>query len=437
MPSKIKPKTTKKTSSSIVKVKKIGSITEYRIPANGLTILYSHRAGTGVITTDITYKAGSRDEEVGATGVAHMLEHMLFKPTKYDLKRKTDSAAMLFEREVGCMLNATTWKDRTTYYFSYPKEHFERALKIEAERMRDVILTDKEFLPERTNVLSEYDMNAGDEEFLLAVPMVGTALHSHPYRHETIGFREDIEAYTIEKLQSFYTKYYAPNNATLIVVGDVNEDVMLNVVEKNFAKLKPSATLTARKHVVEPKQEGLRTVEVHKPSTTNMLALGVRHEGFPTIAWFETMVAFEIIAGGKDSILHKKLVDTAKASKVHGSIEPTYDVNIGILFITLVPAMTHAEMYTLVRECIDSLTIKDVSPYLKKVIAKSLTHEFTNRENSFGFVAELLEYVSAGAWEHFFETENILKRLTAKAVLSRIKLLFAENQLTVGKFIGK
>jgi len=158
---------------------------------------------TGVVTSNITYKAGSRDEANGETGIAHMLEHMLFKPTTQDLKKNIDSSAMQLERETGCIINANTWKDRTTYFFSYPVEHFSRALQVEAERMQDVVITDKEFLPERGNVLSEFDMYNGDPHFALNVQMVCAAFHSHPYGHETIGFREDIERYTPAKLQRF------------------------------------------------------------------------------------------------------------------------------------------------------------------------------------------------------------------------------------------
>jgi zinc protease len=119
-------------------VKKYKTISEY-VLRNGLTVLYMEAKGTGVITSNIVYKVGARDERAGETGLAHMLEHMLFKPTKVDLAQKIDSGAMQFERETGCILNANTWKDRTTYFFSYPKVHFARALQIEAERMHGVV----------------------------------------------------------------------------------------------------------------------------------------------------------------------------------------------------------------------------------------------------------------------------------------------------------
>jgi zinc protease len=199
-----KLKTVSTPSKDFKHVKTVADISEYTLVDNGLTVLYKQIPDTGVITTNITYLAGSRDEQPGETGLAHMLEHMLFKPTKFDLEKKQEAGAMKFEREVGPILNANTWCDRTTYFFSYSKEHFCRALQVEAERMREVVISDKEFLPERTNVLSEFDMYNGDPLFALSVDMGATAFLSHPYGHETIGFREDIEAYTVEKLNKFY-----------------------------------------------------------------------------------------------------------------------------------------------------------------------------------------------------------------------------------------
>ena len=159
-------------------IQTIKDIAEFRLQ-NGLRVLHKEHKGTGVITTNITYKVGARNEKRGETGIAHMLEHMLFKPTKADIKKKIDSGAMQFERETGCILNANTWKDRTTYFFSYPKQYFSRALRIEAERMHGVVLTDAEFQPERNNVLSEFDMYFGDPQFALSLEMVSSAFHSH------------------------------------------------------------------------------------------------------------------------------------------------------------------------------------------------------------------------------------------------------------------
>ena len=427
---------TKAKVPQLKKLKSINEITEYTLTSNGLHVLYVHRPGSGVVTSDIVYFVGSRDEARGETGIAHMLEHMLFKPTHADIERKTDSGAMHFERETGVILNANTWKDRTSYYFSYPVIHFERALQIEAERMHGVVLSDKEFKPEQTNVLSEFDMYAGDEQFALSVAMAGTAFESHTYGHETIGFRSDISAYTTEKLNAFYKKYYAPNNAMLIIVGDVPETMMKATVLKHFSKLEKSVTLTAPLSLVEPKQEGPRTVVIKRPSTTNVYALGVKHDAFPTQSWFETMAIFDMLAGGTDSVLGKALIDTGLAVNIQTSLEPTREGNLGIIFITLTKKTSHGDMHKRLRKIIDSLTVPTITPYLKKTIAKALTGEFETRENSLGYTSELVEYASAHAWEQFFDSEKVLRSITPKVVKERMETLFNEDNTTIGHFIG-
>lgn len=425
-----------KVSAKLRKIKQTHGVTEYVLTTNDLHVLYMERPLTGVVTSDIVYFVGSRDEARGETGLAHMFEHMLFKPTYFDIARKTDSGATCFERETGINFNANTWKDRTSYYFSYPKEHFDRALLVEAERMHGLVLTNKEFKPEQGNVLSEFDMHAGNEHFLLSVQMMAAAFESHPYGHETIGFREDIEDYTIEKLDAFYRKYYAPNNATLIIVGDVNEREMKRTVLKHFAKLEKSKTLQKRLVFREPIQEGNRTVTVQRPSTIQLYAVGLKHDAFPTKSWFEAMIIADMLTGGSDSILHKKLIDTGLASSAECMLEPSREANLAILFITLTQKCTHEKMSAILRKIIDAITVESMAPYLKKTLAKTLTSEQFTRENSLGFVSELVEYVSADAWEKFFESEKILSSITPMDIKTRLHKLFDESQLTIGNFKG-
>lgn len=432
-----KSETNTKTTPTLKKVRSIGEITEYVLESNGLRVLFVGRPGTGVITSNIVYKVGSRDELPGETGLAHMLEHMLFKHTTFDIKRKSDPAAMRFEREVGVVLNANTWKDRTCYYFSYPKEHFNRALQIEAERMRDVVLSLKEFTPERTNVLSEFDMYGGDELFVLSMEMMGVAFQSHPYGHETIGYREDIEAYTTEKLSAFYKKHYTPEQATFIILGDIIEKEMKEGVLTHFGLIDKGTNQEKRREVREPKQRGQRTTTVIRPSDTQVLGIGVRHAGFPAKEWFETMIIFDLLGGGEDSILHKKLIDTGLATRIQTSLEPSREENLGIFFITLSKKITHEKMHALLLKIVLEQTAKTITPFLKKTIAKMLTSEYMTRENTLSYAQELVEYTSANAVEKFFDSEKILKSITAKDIETRIKELFQEDALTIGHFIGK
>lgn len=417
------------------KVKEKNGTSEYLLTKNGLRVLFTPRLDTGVVTSNIVYMVGSRDESRGETGVAHMLEHMLFKPTTFDVARGTDSASMLFDREIGAVTNANTWKDRTTYYFSYPKAHFERALSIEAERMRGTILTDEALKPEQTNVLSEFDMYAGDEFFSLSAEMFDVAFRSHTYGHETIGYREDIEAYTAEKLTAFYDAYYVPNNAVLVIVGDLTERAMKRGVLTHFGHL-DAGVAPRRFQMKEPKQEGVRTVTLKRESSKHILAFGVKHDAFPSQSWFETMVVFDMLAGGPDSVLYKKFVDAGMLSGIETSLEQSREQNLGLLFFTLTPKTTHEKMRELIIQEIATLTPSLIAPYLTKTIAKLLMSECISRENSRSFTAEIVEYVSAHAWEQFYESESTLKRITPLRVHAHMKSLFNETNTTIGYFIG-
>ncbi len=436
MSKSLKSNPAKSTFPGYTHVRTVHDISEYRLKKNGLTVLYKHIPETGVVTTNITYRVGAKDEITGETGLAHMLEHMLFKPTKQDIKKKIDSGAMQFERETGCTLNANTWQDRTTYFFSYPREHFTRALTIEAERMVDVVLTDKEFLPERNNVLSEFDMYFGDPHFALNQAMMATAFHSHPYSHETIGFRHDIEAYTPAKLERFYRNFYRPQNATMMVIGDIDEKTALAEVRKYFEHLENPATPIPRIVATEPKQEGMRRVSVVRPSSTNLLILGIKHAGMPQKEWFTMSTLLAVLTDGPESVLHKALVDTGRVTSVEGSLNPGADMNMASLTITLAPGTTHEEIEAEVRALIEGLTASVITPLMKKVIARTLTDEYIARTSSLRIAMELTEYVATGDWSVYFDTEKVLKQITAKDLLTLVKSNFDESQLTIGYFIG-
>ncbi|MCA9358640.1 insulinase family protein [Candidatus Kaiserbacteria bacterium] len=418
-------------------VSEAAGVEEYLLKSNGLRILFHERRDTDVVTTNITYFVGARDEERGETGLAHMLEHMLFKPTANDLKNKIeDGSAMRFERETGCILNANTWKDRTTYFFCSPTEHLDRMLALEADRMQNVVLTDETLKPEQGNVLSEFDMYGGRPDFTLAVQMVNSAFHSHPYGHETIGFREDIEDYNAEKLQRFYKNYYRPDNAVMMVVGDVDKKLALELIKKHFAELKNPATPIPRFSIREPKQEGMRRVTVERPSTTNLVSIGFKHEGFPSHDWFVNDLMLDTLTSGPESILHKLLVDTGKASSVASSMDPSSHSSLGVIEISLAQGQSHSEIEHLTLRAIESLTLKEITPLLKKAKIRNITDELFARTSSMHIAQELTEYVSAGDWNVYAKTTEILNKVSPKMVLDSLKKSFNSHNLTIGHFVG-
>lgn len=433
-----KKQSVNKQVSGYTYIRTAGGIEEYQLKSNNLRVLFLSRPDTGVITTNITYLVGSRDENRGETGLAHMLEHMLFKPTSFDVKNnRNEAAATLFEKDTGCTLNANTWKDRTTYYFSYPAKFFSRAVKIEAERMEGVVLTEVELKPEQGNVLSEFDMNNGDPGFAIDTQMRAMAFNSHPYGHETIGYREDIEDYTAEKLENFYRNYYRPDNAIIMVVGDIDKNIALKEIKKAFDKIKNPSTSIPRYSIKEPMQEAIRRAEVQRPSTTNLIIIGFKHEPFPTRNWFITSIMLNVLADGPESILHKLLVDEGKASYVDTYLEPTSEINLATLNTVLAPNQSHEEIESLILKAIKSINVKTINSLVKKAKARMLTDELFQRQDSLQIVGELTEYVATGNWQAYEKTQDILKSITPKDVIDCIKESFTINNLTIGNFIGK
>ncbi len=414
-------------------IRTVGTITEYQHKKNGLSVLYANFPGTGVVTTNITYLVGSRDEVTGETGLAHMLEHMLFKPTKSDLKQRQGSGAMRFEREVGVHLNANTWKDRTTYHFSMAKEDLDRALRIEADRMHNVVLTNKEFLPERSNVLSEFDMYNGRPDFALAVAMTTAAFQAHPYHHETIGFREDIAAYTIEQVKNFYDRFYRPNNAVLMIFGDVSAHEALEAVNRHFSHLTPGEPIVRHK-TTEPQQEGVRRVEVERPGTVNLLSLGIRHDGFTTAGWLETYAIGTILTDGVDAILNKALVDTGLVTTIDFCIEPLRDPNLATFNLTIAGKSTHADIEKRVLKIISEVDANTLNKKLKGLLPRLKKQEAFERASSLGLAMDLTEYVASGDWTNYDKHHKLIQGLTGKKLKDRLDEAFKYKNLTIGYY---
>ena len=207
-------------------------INEYKLRKNGLTILFRHDDDAPVVGIMVTYLVGSRYEVTGNTGYTHILEHMMFKGSKKFNFRK-ESILSIFEKKGG-LVNASTWLDRTNYYEVVPSEHFEFAISLEADRMRNAFITQKDLEEELPAVLSEYAMHENDPVSFLDEKVWASAFMAHPYHHSTLGWLSDIKNVSAEKLKDFYDTYYHPNNAVVTIIGNVEEKEALSMVRKYF-----------------------------------------------------------------------------------------------------------------------------------------------------------------------------------------------------------
>ena len=302
---------------------------------NGLKVLIQEVHTAPLASVWCWYKVGSKDEGPGITGVSHWVEHMNFKGTT-NIPR--DQVKGIIE-QFGGSWNGYTWIDQTTYLETATRDALERMLFIESERMANCLYHPDDCESERTVIISELQGGENDPDQLLDQELTATAFKAHPYRHPTIGWLGDLQTMTRDDLYGYYRKYYVPNNATLVIVGDVDAPAALERADHHFGKIE-ARPFTRRPPTPEPEQLGERRVTISRPGTTAYLKLGYHAPGIEDPDFFAMLVLDAILSGAKgmnlwssfrtpppqrSARLYRALVDTGLASSVIGAILPTED----------------------------------------------------------------------------------------------------------------
>ncbi|MDD3475342.1 MAG: pitrilysin family protein [Sulfurimonas sp.] len=274
--------------------------------SNGLQIVVIPlKNSTKVISTDIFYKVGSRNEVMGKTGIAHMLEHMNFKSTK-------NLPAGVFDKEVksiGGVNNASTSFDYTHYYIKSSTQNLEKSLDLYAELMQNLLLKDKEFQPERDVVAEERRWRTENSPMgYLYFALFNNAYVYHPYHWTPIGFMNDIQTWDIKDIKDFHKTYYQPSNAILMVTGDVEPKDVFKIAKEKFGHIINKVKIPEFKFV-EPEQNGAKRVIIHKESEVEMLAMTFHIPNFQHEDQIVLSMISEILYSGKSSRLYKKLVE--------------------------------------------------------------------------------------------------------------------------------
>jgi len=266
---------------------------QHHILDNGLTLLLLEDHRAPLVSVAVMYRAGAGNEAPGITGVAHYVEHMVFR----DLEGFPGSEATDSVTRIGGRWNGYTWIDQTYYGETVPREALERMLEIEARRMRSARFEPEAFEKERTSVLAElhsYD----DPHSLLYDAVLATSYEIHPYRYNTIGWLSDVKGIGRDEAYDFYRRYYHPGNAVLVVVGDMDAGETLHLVRRHFGRLEGGGAVSEIR-TVEPRQSGQKRVVIRRPGPHAEVLLAYRAPAL-TEADFPTMVVFDaLIAGGK------------------------------------------------------------------------------------------------------------------------------------------
>ena len=292
---------------------------------NGLKLIVREDHRSPVVVSQIWYKAGSVDELNGTTGIAHVLEHMMFKGTK-----KVSGGE--FSKQiaaVGGRDNAFTARDYTAYFQQLHKSKLPLAMKLEADRMHNLKLTKEEFAKEIKVVMEERRLRTDDQPHsLVHEKMMAIAYQSHPYRRPIIGWMNDLENMSVSDAQEWYDRWYAPNNAVLVVVGDVNPNDVFSLAQKYYGKIKfrPLLSLALRKPQVEPPQTGIKRLTIKAPARLPYLVMGyhapVLRDADTDWEPYALEMLVGVLDGNESARLNKELV---REQHIASSINADYD----------------------------------------------------------------------------------------------------------------
>jgi zinc protease len=416
----------------VTRVTSVEGITEYRLE-NGLRILLLPDVSKQTTTVNITYIVGSRHENYGETGMAHLLEHLMFKGTP----RHPNIAKELTDH--GARPNGTTWLDRTNYFetFAANDANLEWALDLEADRMVNSFIARKDLDSEMTVVRNEFESGENNPANILGQRTVSTAFLWHNYGKSTIGARSDLENVPIDRLQAFWRKYYQPDNAVLMVAGNYDPAKTLALIAKKFGPIpRPTRVLTPT-YTAEPTQDGERTVTLRRVGDVGALSV-VYH--VPSAAHPDSQaldVLAQMMSDSPSGRLYKALVRTKVASDVSGYQFSLKEPGILQFDATIPrPADLDSARATLLKT-IDALageappTEEEVAR-AKAQIVKQIDLSLSSSEN---VGLSVSEYIAMGDWRLIFLSRDRVKAVTADDVRQVAKAYLKPDNRTVGTFI--
>jgi len=417
------------------KVDSEGGVTEWRHSGNGLTVLTAPTPVAPVVAFGIVYRVGSRHELPGHTGATHILEHLMFKGTERFNRDKGTEAARELHR-VGASFNATTWLDRTNYFEILPVERLALAVDIEADRMRGARVRDIDLESERTVVLNELDAGENDSFDLLMKSSFALAYLEHPYRHPTIGWRSDVERMSGEVLRGFYDAYYHPDNATVIVVGDLDEAAALDHVERGFGGLDRAPGPVPEVTIREPQQRGERRFDIHRAGELGNIALNWHipeglHADLPALTTLT-----QILGDGVTSRLYQRLVETNLCLGVHAFAMELHDPGLFQIFAAISPGVGHREVEDAIRTEVAGLvrTPPDRDE-MARALAQTRTDLAFHHESPGQILGGLTETVAMGDWRRFVRELELIQSVGIEDVQRIAESFLSDRNLTVGWFV--
>jgi zinc protease len=420
-----------KLPSGVTRGASVEGIDEYSLP-NGLKVLLFPDPTKPTVTVNVTYLVGSRHENYGETGMAHLLEHLMFKGTpKYPDMTKEFTAR-------GTRNNASTSYDRTNYYetLASTPENLEWALDLEADRMVNSFIAKKDLDSEMTVVRNEFESGENNPQKILLERVLSTAFLWHNYGKTVIGARSDIENVSIDRLRAFYRRYYRPDNAVLIVAGNFDPEKTLAVVKKKFGPIKPPKEPIQPTYTVDPTQDGERQVTLRRVGDTQEVLAAYHIPAGPHPDTAALDVLAYILGDTPSGRLYKALVETKKAASAAGFAWSLREGGVMMFLSTVRKDSSLEEARDILLKTVEEAAAGD---FAEADVERARTAMLKNidmaMKSSERIAMYLSESIAAGDWRLFFIDRDRLKKVTAGDVKRVAAHYLKSSNRTLGLFI--
>lgn len=384
---------------------------------------------TGVIATNVFYRVGSRNEQMGKSGIAHMLEHLNFKSSKNLKAGEFDQIIKQF----GGTTNASTSFDYTHYYIKSSNKNLDKSLELFAELMQNLTLKDEEFQPERNVVAEERRWRTENDPFgYLYFRLFNTAYTYHPYHWTPIGFMADIQNWSIEDIKAFHETYYQPQNAMVLVSGDIDPQTVFQAAEKYFGSIQ-NATPLPKFYQQEPKQDGERRAIVKKESEVEMVAIAYKTPPFNHDDQLALDMLASLLGSGKSSQLNAKVVEKERlASSVYVRNMDTIDNGLFFMMGIANPDISAQKVEESILAQVQKLQKGGISDNEIAKVKKALRLQFINAIESSSMIASVFgSYYIRGDIEPLARFEERLEKIQKDDLLRVANQYFTKDSRTV------
>lgn len=409
------------------------AITEHTLK-NGLKVIIIEEHKSPVATFQVWYRAGSMNEPLGKSGLSHLLEHMMFKGTE---QHGPSELSMIIQRNGGTD-NAYTTKDHTAYFELMPSDKISLPIGLEADRMKNLALDDREVMAERSVVMEERRLRYEDDpQNALYEEVVAAAFKAHPYQRPVIGWMSDLKSIEKNDLQQYYKQHYAPNNAFVIVVGDVSTEEILKTIDETYGDLEPAPESKSHQFD-EPEQRGERRIYLRREAELPYLLMAYHVPNFPHEDSFALDVLTLILSGGKStrlyqSLIYEKQIALSASSNYHGFYRDPF---LFFVSATAAPGKDIEDVERLLNEEIDRIKNELPSEYEIQKAKNQIESSFIfDQDSIFMQAMKYGTFEMLGSWKNIDIYLEGIRTVTPQDVTDVAEKYLGAGNRTVGILI--